>query len=200
MSVNSEPFEILAGPAEVYVASADTAFPDVDETPDGNWTQIASPTQIPEDGVTISGDGTEEHVYSLGGTGSRKGFRTRQELHVKFKVMDATVEAYSAAMNGATILDSDDESAPPLTPTKAIELAMPGGAIETKAVLVRVLQSPYGDGMVAQWEFPRAYNVGHPETVYTKGNPVALEFDYFVMDDDSGNKGTYRAQTDLAGS
>ncbi|HEV8655634.1 MAG TPA: hypothetical protein VGR85_09005 [Candidatus Limnocylindria bacterium] len=193
MAINSEPFEILAGPADIYTASDGTAFPDVDEAPAAGWTRIANALQIPEDGVVISGDGTEEPVYSLGGTGSRKGFRTRQEVHVRFKVRDATVEAYSAAMNGAAITTTAAGAGTP--GTKKIEISMPGGAIATKALLVRVLQSPYGDGMAAQWEFPRAYNMGHPETAYTKGEPVALDFDWFVMDDSSGNKGHYVGQT-----
>lgn len=193
MATNSEPFEILAGPATVYVAADGTAFPDVDEAPGAGWTEIASPLQIPEDGVTIGGDGADEPVYTLGGTGSRKGFRTRQECHVTFKVMDATVEAYSAALNGNAVTTVAAGAGVP--GTKRVQLAMPGGAIQTKALLVRVHQSPYGDGMAAQWEFPRAYNRATPESVYTKGSPIALDFDWFVMDDDAGNKGHYVGQT-----
>lgn len=193
---NSDPFEILAGPADIYVAPIGTAFPAVDAVPAVDWVQLARDTQMTEDGVTVAGDQTVEHVYSLGGTGSRKGFRTRQELRVKFTLMDATAEAYSDALAGQAVTTTAPGVGTP--GYKTIALAMPGGAIATKALLVRVKESPYGDGMNAQWEFPRAYNSGNVETKYQKGVPVGLAFDFMVMDDNAGVKGNYRAQHALA--
>jgi len=189
---NSDPFEILAGPADIYVAPLGTAFPLVNAAPAVDWVLLARDTEMDEAGVIVKADQTVEHVYSLGGTGSRKGFRTRQDLHVLFTVMDATVEAYSRALSDQAVATT---AAGVGTPGyKTIALAMPGGAVATKALLVRVKESPYGDGMSAQWEFPRAYNSGNVETKYTKGIPVGLAFDFVVMDDNAGVKGSYRAQ------
>jgi hypothetical protein len=192
---NSDPFEILAGPADIYVAPIGTAFPLVNVAPAVDWVHLAKATQMDEAGVIIKADQTVDHVYSLGGTGSRKGFRTRQDLHVLFTLMDATVEAYADALAGQTVVTTAPGAG--TAGYKTIALAMPGGAIATKALLVRVAESPYGDLMLAQWEFPRAYNAGNVETKYTKGVPVGLAFDFMVMDDNAGVKGNYRAQNAL---
>jgi len=196
MPSNAAPFEILAGPADVYVADAGTAFPAVDALPGVAWTKLAAALNLTEDGVTITGDGTEEPVYSLGGTGSRKGFRTRQDVAVEFVLMDATAEAYKQALGGNAIVTT--VAGVGVAGNKAIELAMPGGAIATKALLVRAPESPYGDLLASQWEFARVYQKGHPATKYVKGVPIGLAFSFTVMDDDTGNKGKYRAQTAAA--
>lgn len=196
---NAVPYEVLAGPADIWLAIVGTAFPLVDAAPAVAWVQLALATQMTEDGVHIVGDQTVEHVYSLGGTGSRKGFRTRQEVHARFTVMDATVEALSKALADQTI--TTVAAGVGIPGQKSMPLAMPGGAIATKAMLVRSRQSPYGTELpgdpvfTSQWEFPLVYNSGNVEVVYSKGVPVGLGYDFMVMDDAAGVKGTYRAQT-----
>ena len=196
MPSNAAPFEILAGPADIYIAAAGTAFPLIDAVPAVAWTKLAGALNLTEDGVKITGNGTEDAVFSLGGTGSRKGFRTRQEVSVDFVLMDATAEAYKQALDGNAIVTT--VAGVGVAGNKAIELSMPGGAIITKALLVRAPVSPYADLFATQWEFPRVYQKGHPETKYVKGVPVGLAFMFAVMDDDNGNKGKYRTQTAAA--
>jgi hypothetical protein len=196
MPSNAAPFEILAGPADVYIADAGTAFPAVDAAPAVAWVKFAAALNLTEDGVTITGAGTEEAVYSLGGTGSRKGFRTRQEVSVDFVLMDATAEAYKQVLGGNAIVTTAAGAG--VAGNKAIELSMPGGVIITKALLVRAAESPYADLFASQWEFARVYQKGHPTTKYSKGVPIGLAFSFTVMDDDAGLKGKYRAQTAAA--
>ena len=195
---NADPFEILAGPANIWLAPVGTAFPLIDAAPAVAWVQLAVAASLTEEGVRLIADQTVEHVYSLGGTGSRKGFRTRQELHARFTLMDATAEAMAKAMaNQAVTAVVPGVGIPG---QKSIPLAMPGGSIDTKAMLIRVPSSPYGveasgdPAFNRQWEFPRVYNAGNLEVVYVKGVPVGIAFDFMVMDDNAGNKGTYRAQ------
>lgn len=196
---NADPFEILAGPADIWLAPIGTAFPLIDAAPAVAWVQLAVAASMTEDGVHLVADQTVEHVYSLGGTGSRKGFRTRQELHARFTVMDAKAETLAKAMANQAVTTVVAASAIP--GQKSIPLAMPGGSIDTKAMLIRVPASPYavetaGDpAFNSQWEFPRVYNAGNLEAVYVKGVPVGIAFDFMVMDDSTGQKGTYRAQT-----
>lgn len=196
---NADPFEILAGPADIWLAVIGTAFPLIDAAPAVAWVQLAVAASLTEDGVHLVADQTVEHVYSLGGTGSRKGFRTRQELHCRFTVMDATVEALAKGMADQTI--TTVAAGVGIPGQKSIPLAMPGGPIATKAMLVRANESPYGTEVPgdpvfhSQWEFPRVYNAGNLEVVYEKGVPVGIAYDFMVMDDSSGNKGVYRAQT-----
>lgn len=196
---NADPFEILAGPCDIWLAIIGTAFPLVDAVPAVAWVQLALATSLTEDGVHLVADQTVEHVYSLGGTGSRKGFRTRQELHARFTVMDATVEALAKGMADQTI--TTVAAGVGIPGQKSIPLAMPAGAIGTKALLLRAKESPYGTEVPgdpvfsSQWEFPRVYNSGNLEIAYVKGVPVGLAYDFMVMDDSAGNKGTYRAQT-----
>lgn len=171
----------------------------MDAVPAVAWVQLAVAANLTEEGVRLGADQDVNRVYSLGGTGSRKGFRTRQELHAEFTVMDATVEALTKAMADQVVTTVAAGAGVP--GQKSIALNMPGGSIVTKALLIRVLVSPYGTEIVgetpysSQWEFPRVYNAGNLELVYTKGDPVGIKYDFIVQDDAAGLKGTYRAQT-----
>jgi hypothetical protein len=54
--MSETPYEVIAGPLEVWVAPVGETFPDVNDAPTGNWTKVGTSgvRSISEDGVTVS--------------------------------------------------------------------------------------------------------------------------------------------------
>ena len=173
-----EPFEITAGPVDVYIAPVGEAMPLVtDEPPAGNWTLIGTSgsTNIGEDGVNVQHSESVEDFRSLGSTGPVKAFRTEEDLLVSFNLMDLTLEQYTYALNFNTVsVDSNDKT---INPYK-------GETVQYRALLVRGNgKSPYGDTRNFQYEIPRVRGDSAPEVIFVKGEPAGLALQFRAMID-----------------
>lgn len=96
---NWSPFQILAGPADVYLAATATAFPAVNAAPSGSWTAIGRT----EGGVTARHTQTVNPLTADQYTGPVKAIRTEEGLEVEFSVVDLTLENYALVMNSTTV-------------------------------------------------------------------------------------------------
>lgn len=186
------PFEIIAGPVDVYVAPLATAFPTISAAPSGSWVKLGASgsKDLDEAGVTVRSEQDTEEVYGLGATGALKAFRVRERLIVEFILHDATLEAYSAAWNSAAITTL---AGPPAEKTIPI---LRGPTVTSRALLIRGVLSPYVDSANnSQWDIPNVYQKGDPETVYSKGEPVGLAFSFFALQDATAGFGVLHAPT-----
>lgn len=186
------PFEIIAGAVDVYLAPVATAFPTIAAAPAGTWVKLGASgsKNITEKGVTVQHEQNIEEIFGLGATGPLKAFRTREGLIVRFTLQDATMESYSAAMNSAAVTTT---AGPPAE--KSIPL-LRGTTVTSKAMLIRGVMSPYADSVNnVQWELPVVYQGSEPETIYVKGEAVALEFEFHALQDATLGFGTLRAPT-----
>jgi len=103
---NAVPLEVIAAPFTMWVAPVGTTFPAVDETPDStDWTLIgaAGPLNYDEAGVNVEHAQSMAFWRSLGDAGSRKVFRSSEELKMGLMLVDVTLEQYSFALNGNTV-------------------------------------------------------------------------------------------------
>ena len=186
------PFPIIAGPVDVYTAPIATAFPVANVAPAAAWVLLGSTggKSIHEDGVTVRYENDTEDIHTLGATGARKAFRTRERLIIEFTLIDATLESYAQAMNAATVTTL---AGPPAEKTVPLRH---GSSVSTRALLIRGLLSPYADSTVnLQWEIPLVYSKSEPQTVYKKGDPVGLAFSFFALQDDTNGFGVLRVPT-----
>lgn len=201
-----QPYSIIGSPFEVYVGPTATAFPDIDAevdvTPPG-WTLLGvnGTRSQSDDGVTVTHDQTVNEFRAAGSTGPMKAFRTEESLTVAGSLADLTVEAYSNAMNQATI--TTVAAAAGVAGEKSIGLSR-GFLVVEFAVLIRGV-SPYDEDMVAQYEVPRAYDGGSPAPQFTKGVAAMLAFEFHALEDpdattDEERFGRFRAQTAAATS
>lgn len=188
------PFEIIAGPFEIYVAPVAEAFPAINAAPAGNWTLLGvggSKNYEPGAGVLVRAESTEEFVRSLGTTGPRKSFRTEEDLYIEFTLNDARIETFAKVLNDATMT-----TVPGPPGHKSIPL-LQGRTMKTLAMLARGVDiSPYGDtvGWHTQWEIPIVTRTGNLEVKHAKAPEVQLKTVWRTLQDDALGFGTLRAR------
>ena len=183
-----QPFEILGGPLELFLAPVGEAFPDLDLTPPGgNWTAIgvSGSKNYDEDGVTISHEQEVELVRALGTSAPVKARRTTEDLKVSVTIMDLTAEMVSTALNGNTVTTVAPGAG--TVGTREVELFQ-GLEVTQYALLVRGV-SPYlidtvAEPAIAQYQIPVVVVTGSPELVYAKGEDVAgIEIEFTAIAD-----------------
>jgi hypothetical protein len=178
---NSEPFEVISAPYTLYVAPVGTAFPSVsvedDDASFDEWTKVGSSGPLNYDrgvGVTVEHPRSITKWRSVGDAGSRKAFITEEDLMVKLKLVDLTLEQYANALNYNEVTSDAGR--------RTIGLSH-GFAIVTRALLIRG-PSPYGDQLNMQYEIPRAQQEGSPSvTLATPGTPAGLDLTWSAMVD-----------------
>lgn len=194
MANNESPYEILAAPFTLWLASVGVSFPVVDAAPSASWTKLGTSGALDygEGGVSIKHSQVITKFRGLGSTLYRKAFRTEEELIVKVTIHDLTLEQYKIALNGNAITTTAASSG--VAGNKAINLER-GLTVTQYALLVRGI-SPYGD-YVGQFELPTVIQTGEPEVVFDKGNPAGLELSFEILKHASANP-TLRMQTAAA--
>jgi hypothetical protein len=188
---NSAPLEVIGAPFTMWVAPVGTVFPEVDQEPDStDWTLIGSagPLNYDEAGVNVEHAQSMAFWRSLGDAGSRKVFRSSEDLKMGLLLVDVTLEQYSFAINGNTVTPT---AAGPGTPgTKKIGLSR-GFVVDTRAVLLRGPSPEMEDGAM-QYECPRAAQTGEPKPVYTKDKPAMLQIEWTALvDPDAADPSEY---------
>lgn len=190
--MGQQPYEIIAGPAEIYVAPVGESFPAIGtEPPGGNWTLLATlgTQEYGEEGVTVSHQESVEDFRGLGSTGPIKSFRTEEELTIAAMIHDLTLEEYARAINFVTVAtDSDDKT---MDIYKSNEVAY-------RALLVRGA-GPYGANYNLQYEVPRVRSDSALEIVFQKGTPAGLALQFRALEDlsaasESARFGNLRSQ------
>lgn len=176
-----EPYEILISPYEVYLAPVGESFPDVDETPGGNWTLLGTNGKfnISEDGVTVTHNQTIEKKRTVGSTGPVKAVRTEEDLMISFILEDLTLEMYAKALNNVTVTDTAAASGTP--GYREITLRQ-GREVAVFAVLVKG-KSSYGDSWYGQYQIPKAYDSGNLTPKFNKSDVAALSFEFTALED-----------------
>ena len=156
------PFEIIAGPARVYIATTGTAFPAVNAAPGGGWTDLG----MTEGGVTVRHTQDVEIITTDQYTAGVKGIRTAEGLEVEFALAELTLERYKWALNNVTVVSV---AGPPAT--KEIPLYR-GVDVSRHALLVRG-PSPYGNFNM-QYQVPVVIQTEEPEVSFVKDDKSVL--------------------------
>jgi hypothetical protein len=185
------PFEIVAAPFTVWWAPTGETFPDVDETPAGNWTKIGTSgdRNYSEDGVTVSHQQTVELIRVLGSTGPVKAARTEELLVVSFTLFDMLLEQYRLGLDNNAVTTTAAGSGTP--GYKEVDLYR-GLDVTMLALLVRGTVSPEGDGWNTQYEVPQCFESGSPEPVFVKGAPAALALEFTAIEDPNASSAAAR--------
>ena len=180
--MNTVPYEVLAAaPVALYTADADTAKPALDIDPPIAWTKVGLSGDLNYDdgaGVEVSNPQNLNPWRSLGDSGSRKVFRQDEDCKIKVKVVDMRLETLSEALNGNTV--STVAAGVGTLGYKWIGLSR-GLSVATKALLIRLLVSPYGAEWIGQYYFPRAAQSGSPTQLWKKAEPVGVELEWMAL-------------------
>lgn len=195
MPSNAQPYEVIAGPIEVYRAPVLTAFPAIDESPAVDWVLLGvnGSKNYAESGVIVRHPNEITTFNALGRTGPVKNWRTNEGLEIELVLHDFTAEAYAMALNKETTDIVDTPAAAGVVGDRRLPLTR-GVSIPSFALLLRCGMSPYGDGWNSQFEIPLAQNVGAPELVFNKTTPVGMQFIFRCLEDAALGFGSVRFQ------
>ena len=176
------PFEIIAAPFIVYHAPVGEAFPAIEDTPVGNWSQIGSSGDLnyTEDGVIVVPSQTIETFTPVGSTAPVKAFRTQEGMAIRFTVADLTLEEWNLILNSNVVTDTAAGGGN--AGFRDVDLFM-GASVTQFAILARGLFSPYGDNWNCQFQIPVMYQSGANEQTFRKGTPVGLGFEFTALGD-----------------
>ncbi len=103
--MNTRPYEIIAAPFTVWTAPVATMFPDITVTPTTPWVTVGTSGNLNylAEGVTVEHSQSMNFFRALGDAGSRKAFRTEEDLKIRLTLADVTLEQYAHALNGNPI-------------------------------------------------------------------------------------------------
>lgn len=174
---NFAPFEIIASPADVWIAAAGTAFPTVDATPAAGWISLG----YTDGGISVSHSQSIESLMVDQLATPVKTIRTEEGLTIDFSLAQLTLERYALAINNATVTTTAATVGPPATvATKSIQLQR-GVTVATHSMLIRG-PSPYGNFNM-QYEVPIVYQAGEPSVSYTRDGMATLETSWVSLAD-----------------
>ena len=192
--MSSQPFQLMNGPFEVYVATPVVLAPDIaipSASIDAAWSLLGvdGDKDITEDGVKVLIEQDVSKFRGLGSVSARKLFRNSQDVTIQFVLADASIENYARALNDADInLDSH---------RRLINLLMTSDVAQFSLLIRGDDRSPYG-AFNTQWWIPRASHDASLETVYVKGEPVGLAYNFVALDDSVNGLGTLESQDEVS--
>ena len=167
----SAPYQIIAGPADVYVAPVGTAFPAVNVTPSGAWVALGQT----EGGVTVRHSQDLTFITTDQHTENVKAIRTAEGLQVEFSLAELTLENYIHVLNEVTVTSA---AGPPAT--KTVKL-FKGVDVAQKSLLVKG-PSPYGN-FYQQYQVPVVVADGEPEVQFVKDDKSVLACTWTALGD-----------------
>lgn len=165
------PFQILAGPADVWLAPYGEAFPAIDVAPAGNFVSLGRT----EGGITVTHNESIELLRVDQDTGPVKAIRTEESLVIEFSLAEITLERYALVFNNQTV--TDDAGPPTIRhfPDRA------GFDVDRRVLLVRG-PSPYVDGNL-QYEVPWVVQTGSPTISFVRDDKSVLEVEFTAIED-----------------
>lgn len=182
--LNTVPYEVLAAaPIALYQAPADTAKVSLDDDPDDDvsYTKVGVSGDLNyDDGAGVLVESTQDLSpwMSMGDSGTRKVFRQKEDCKIKVKVVDMRLETLAIAFNSNTV-----HTVPAGVGTAGYKwLGLSRGlTVATRALLIRLLISPYGAEWIGQYYFPRAAFAGNASTLFKKAEPVGIEMEWMSL-------------------
>ncbi len=173
---DTSPFELLVGPAKLYLAPVGTTVPDVDDVPASPWVLVGST----DGGQTIKHGGAKTYLRDDDHQGPVKAVTPEEEVVITTKIIGLTLENWARILNDVDDLVS--AAGPPSTRTMNLKK---GFIPEEYAVLLRgSALSPYG-ALPGMFVLPRAIFDGEPEVSLVKDEGAGLEIEIHALEDDN---------------
>jgi hypothetical protein len=182
MSVS--PFEIIAGPAIVYVAPVGTSFPAVDEAPAVAWLRLGRT----KGGVGAQHNQTQVDLRADQDTAPAKVMRTEESMVLTFALADLTLENFGRVLNGILPTDVAPVVGPPAVAGYRKMTMYQGLTVAQYAMLIRA-PSPYLEVLIAyeslglDYRLTRVSQSGNPSVKFVPDDMALLETEWKVISD-----------------
>jgi hypothetical protein len=175
------PFEILAGPAEVYVAPVGETFPLINAVPAGNWVRLGRT----KGGVNAQHNQTQKELRADQDTAPAKISRTEESMVLSFALMDLTLENFAKVLNNVAVTDT-----PPGATTAGYRTITmyQGVTVAQIAMLIRA-PSPYLDVQIGgvslgmDYRLTRVSQSGNPAVKFLADDAAVLDTEWKVISD-----------------
>ena len=193
---NQAPYYQMAGPADVWVADASEAEPDLgDDVPTGAGEyRVLGNNSLTDTGIEITRGQEMFRFRPFGKTGDSKTFRISESFAIKVEVADMSADTYGEVM-GLTV--STVTAASDVAGAKRVKLIR-GRAVKLYTLLVRQLISPYGPGdFKSQLWIPRCEIDPLEEPNITEGEIQMLGVTFAALEDPTDGFGYKTDQTAL---
>jgi hypothetical protein len=182
--------EVYAGPADVYIAAAGTAFPTLDDAPadfDDAWQLLGANGNKNQDdsGVVLTLNETTNEFSGAGATRGLNAWRTAEGGTIALSLADMSIATFAAVMDMATVTTVAAGSG--TVGKKSISLDR--GIQTYKYALVLRLPSPeaeIADDLPAQFNVVRSYQSGNQAPAFSKSNPALLAVEFTILEGLSG--------------
>jgi hypothetical protein len=191
-SIPSVPYQIIAGPADVFVAPVGTAFPAINtasstNSPPAGWTALGKT----QGGVSVKHSQTVEQITSDQTTGPIKAVRSSESLDITFALIELTIATIAYIMNQQTV---NVVTGPPHDQDIPIHR---GRSVARNALLVRG-DSPYGNFFM-QYEVPVVVMTDAPQMDFAENKVAMMQCTFTALEDltqasEANRFGTLRAQ------
>lgn len=168
------PFEIIAAPAEVFVAPVGETYPVIDADPGGNWESLGET----EGGVTVAHQHNVVELRTDQRIGIKKIIRSEETLRITFMMAELTLENMAKVLNDQTV--TDNAAASGVAGYREFDLYR-GVQVNQLAMLIRG-DSPYMDAML-QYELPATSQVGQPQVAFVKNDKSVMSLEWVVLED-----------------
>lgn len=182
---NTVPYEVISAPGTAYLAATATAFPAINAAPSGSWTKLGTNGDLNYDGQTgivVAHPQSVNKWRALGDLGTRKIFPTEEDLMVKLKVVDLTLEMLKYALNNNAVTDTAAGSGTAGHRKLGLSRSFTPA---TFALLLRFNTSPYGGTATwnTQYEIPIVAMISSTELGWKKGEPVGYDLEFHALVD-----------------
>lgn len=191
-SIPSAPYQIIAGPADVFVAAVGTSFPAINvasstNTPPAGWTALGKT----QGGVTVKYSQTVDQISVDQETAPVKAVRSSEGLDITFALVELTIATIAYFMNQTTVTTV---TGPPHDQDIPLHR---GRSVARNALLVRG-DSPYGSWFM-QYEVPVVVMTDSPQMDFAENKVAAAQLTFTAIADltqatDAARFGTLRAQ------
>jgi hypothetical protein len=190
--VATTPYEIIAGPADVWIGDTTATFPLIDEdvAAEDGWFSLGDT----EGGVTVRHTQSVELLRTDQSPGPKKAIRSEEGLEVEFALANLTLERWAKALDDVTV--STTAAAGTVAGSKSIK-PFRGLDVKQYALVVRG-PSPYLDGNL-QFEVPVCVQTEEPEAEFVRDDKAVLAVMLTALEDpnaatEDDKFGTVRAQ------
>lgn len=181
--MSESPFEIIAGPAEVYVAPVGEAFPLINAVPAGNWVRLGRT----KGGVNAKHNQSLKELRADQDTAPAKISRTEESMVVSFALADLTLENYAKVLNNVIVTDTPPGSG--VAGYRTVTMYQ-GQSVAQIAMLIRA-PSPYlsvaiptgGPSLGLDYRLTRVSQSGNPAVKFLADDMAVLDTEWMVISD-----------------
>ncbi len=173
--MSASPFELLAGPALVYLAPVGESMPAINAAPGGNWVSLGET----DGGVMVRPMQTVFPIRTDQSINVRKYQRSESSFEVAFNLATLTLENFAKVIDGKSVTDVAADTG--VAGYRHLPL---GYKVDMKqwAMLVRG-PSPYMDANL-QWELKQVVNIAaSPEMSHNRTGLTVLACQFAAIKD-----------------